>query len=114
MMPKVTRYNLPATGGAAVNIVCMIPCRRAELQEDGSAALQGFTFTFPDGTVQDIAPTQEPLVLGDKVAHGHGRGALLGLPAQNGMPFGVRAADVYGKATSMTGTPVTLIVTEYE
>lgn len=107
-MPKVTQYNLVASGGAATNIPCKIPCRRVEIREDGSNA-QGFTFTYPDGSAVNVAPGAQPLILGDVVAHGDNRGALLGLPTQVG-----RAADSYGTAISMSATPTVINVREIE
>jgi hypothetical protein len=52
-------------------------------------------------------------VLGNVVAHGHGYGSLLGLPAQNTGGSSI-PATIYLKARSRTGATTTIRVVEYE
>jgi hypothetical protein len=119
-MPKTTLYTLNGSAGAFTSILSTIPARRVELREDESVAAQGlqyqkpednFTATFVCGT--PAGPDQPQIVLGNVVAHAHGRGNLLGLPAQN--TGGVTIpATTYIKVKSKTVTGTTLRVTEME
>lgn len=115
-MPRTTRVAVNGSGGANVNITCTMPCRRVEILEDGGATAQGYTFTPTGGSAENVPATssqQDPLVLGNKVAHGNAKGAILGFPAQTGYPMN-SPATVYGVAKSLTATAITLLVTEYE
>ena len=72
----------------------------------------GIACKFPEDNftaVDSYIPQQQPVVLGDKVGLGHGRGKFVGEPVQTGL--NARAAEVYAMVTCLSGTTV-LRVTE--
>lgn len=119
-MPKTTLYILNGSAGAFTAIPSTIPARRVELREDESVTAQGlqyqkpednFTATFVCGT--PAGPDQPQIVLGNVVAHAHGGGNLLGLPAQSTGGVSI-PATTYIKVKSKSATGTTLRVTEIE
>lgn len=116
-----TLYTLPVKGASALSIPCTNPTRRVEIIEDGGAPAQGIVLfykkdNFTQGfTTLDI---HQPVILGNPVSTGGGRGPILGLPAQvvqtDGGPVTTAPATVLFKATSATSTATKIIVTEYD
>jgi hypothetical protein len=129
-------FDIPAAGGAAIDVAFSIPARRVEIREnalkaDGvtANAPQGFQCSLtPDGTSSSVAAkytrvvalqaTEEPLILGNVVGHGGGIGPLLGLPEQNAAngaaAFNHRAADLIVHNLISLGAASTVEVVEYE
>jgi hypothetical protein len=90
--------------------------RLVELQEDGSVTAVGLKVKYPDDNFTatfSYLPTQEPVVLGDKVANTNAKGYILGWPAQGNNILVPHAADTYCMVAAATGT-TTLRVTEYD
>lgn len=119
-MPKTTLYNLNGSGGAFTAIPSTIPARRVEIREDESVAPQGLQYQKPEDNFTAVfvcgtpaGPDQPQIVLGNVVAHGHGRGNLLGLPAQNTGGSSI-PATTYIKVKSKSATATTVRVTETE
>lgn len=110
----MNRTFVSLTAGVYTSISATRFSRRVELQEDGSVASVGLSVKFPeDGYTQAYGYLQaeQPVVLGNKIAHGLGQGYILGWPTQTGL--NARTADVYCKVSCLTGT-TKLIVTEYD
>jgi hypothetical protein len=115
-MPKTILYSLNSNAGAFTAIPSTIPSRRVEIIEDEATAPQGIQYTLPnDNFVQQyvLNPGTEPIVLGNVLAHGHGYGPVLGLPAQNSGGSSIPAAT-YIKMRSNTATATNVRVTEFE
>ncbi len=119
-MPKTTLYNLNNNAGAFIAILSTIPVRRVEVREDESVTPTGLQYQKPDDNFTNTyncgtpaGPDQPQIVLGNVVAHGHGYGSLLGLPAQNTGGTTIPAA-IYLKARSRTAGTTTIRVVEYE
>lgn len=109
---KRTPYAL--TAGTYTSIPALQFARRVELREDGVAAAVGLSVKYPeDGftAAYDYLVAQQPVVLGNPVAHGNAYGGILGWPVQTGL--NARAADIYCKVSCLTGT-TTLDVTEID
>jgi len=119
-MPKTTLYSLNNNAGAFTSIPSTIPSRRVEVREDESVTAAGLQYQKPDDNFTNTyncgtpaGPDQPQIVLGNIVAHGHGYGTLLGVPAQNtgGSSF---PATVYLKVRSRTAATTTIRVVEHE
>src|SRR5215471_10415462 len=88
-MPKTTLYSLNNNAGAFTAIPSTIPARRVEVREDESVTPQGLQYQKPDDNFTAIynvgspaGPDQAQSVPRNLVAHGHGCGTRLGVPAQ--------------------------------
>lgn len=93
------------TAGTYTAIPALQFARMVELQEDDSVASVGLLLKFPEDNFTaafEYKAAAQPVILGDKVAHGNNKGAMLGWPAQTGL--NARAADVYVMASCPTGT----------
>lgn len=116
---KRTLYVLPIAGAAALVIPCLTQSRRVEIQEDDSTTNQGIIAFFKtDNYTQGktVAPTHEPLVIGNKLRNANGRGDVQGFPIQKDVSqtITMRAADIYCKLTSATATVTKVWVEEFE
>lgn len=116
-MPSQQARNqrLFALTTAYTAIPASIFARRVDLQEDGTVDPPvGLLVKFPGDNFTAIfsyPETQQPLVLGDPIAHQNGFGEILGWPTQTGL--NVRAADTYVQVAAASGT-TSLRVTEYD
>jgi hypothetical protein len=84
-----------------------------ELAEDGTGTGNGLAVKFPNDNFTAIfnyPPDQQPLILGDRDAHGNARGEIIGWPTQTGL--NARTADVMVQVAAMSGATV-LRVTEH-
>jgi hypothetical protein len=111
-MPRTTLYDVNGSAGAWVSIPSTMPARRVEVMEDESDAPEGLQFKTPDDnftSIKTVGAGTEPIILGNTVAHGNNKGALLGLPTQVN-----RAADTYIQLLSKTATATKVRVTEIE
>ena len=119
-MPKTTLYNLNNNAGAFTAIPSTIPARRVEVREDESVTPQGLQYQKPDDNFtatynvgSPAGPDQPQIVLGNVVAHGHGYGMLLGVPAQTSGGANI-PPTTYLKARSRTAAVTTIRVVEHE
>jgi hypothetical protein len=119
-MPKTTLYSLNSNAGAFTSIPSTIPARRVEVREDESGTAQGLQYQKPDDNFTNTynvgtpaGPDQPQIVLGNVVAHGHGRGQILGLPAQTTGGSTI-PATTYLKVRSKGAGTTTVRVVEYE
>lgn len=78
MSRKITIYA-GVTNAAQVAITAKAIARGFRIQEDGSGSAAGLKITWPDGTVAEYAPAQQPIVVGD-VLEG-GMTPIIGVPA---------------------------------
>jgi len=112
---QARNQRLFALTTAFTPIPASIFARRVDLQEDGTVdPAVGLIVKFPndDFTAAFEYPAdQQPVVLGDPIAHQNGYGELLGWPAQTGI--NVRAADIYVQVAALAGE-TSLRVTEYD
>lgn len=119
------RYDLNGSGGAFVSIPATIPCRMVEIREDESVTSVGLQYELPDDGFTQVyvigvvgSDDQPQIVLGDKVAIQHGRGRILGWPAQtlggNGPNNNPTGAATLIKLKSATAATTKIRVTEYE
>lgn len=99
MAKKVTIYA-GVTNAAYVAITAHSFTRRAKIYEDGSGAAAGLVVQFPDGTVAEYPPSQQPILFDNP---GGGAGAFVGVPAQaSNYPGGTGpAATQYCQVKSM-------------
>ena len=107
-----TSYNLVA--GTFTPIPALQFARRVELTEDAAAAAVGLSVKYPEDNfvgIHDYLPAQEPVIIGNTVAFGHGQGPILGWPVQTGL--NARAADTYCTVSCLSGT-TKLWVTEID
>lgn len=114
-LPRNDPYLQPlqyAVAGAT-SIPCTKWARRVEIWEDGSeTAFVGLSVLYPNGTRVDYTPSQQPIVLGDRVAAGSGSGRFVGRPPQtDGAPL--YAGDIYVVVSPLSGTAV-VNVAEYD
>lgn len=81
-----------AAGGAFTAIPATIPCRYVEIREDESVTPQGLiyqrpnldrTFSVTEQVGTPSSPDGAQIILGNKLAAGNSKTALLGIPAQN-------------------------------
>lgn len=125
-MPKRTEYNVNGSAGAKVAINATIPCRFVHIfeiwdpsQVEGGAAFtpQGMQYwTNENGDnfqTQHIAQPGEDIKLGDEVAYQHGKGHIVGFPAQP-RPGETIAATKLCDLLSYTATATRVMVVEYE
>ena len=119
-MPKTTLYSLNNNAGAFTSIPSTIPARRVEVREDEAVTPQGLQYQKPDDNFtatynvgSPAGPDQPQIVLGNVVAHGHGYGPLLGVPAQSTGGSTI-PATTYLKVRSRTASTTTVRVVEVE
>lgn len=67
------------TSGNPVALVAKIFASYVEISEDGSGPMAGLAVTWPNGSVSQYTPAQQPIKIGS-VEH-IGRGPLVGAPA---------------------------------
>ena len=67
------------TSAAQVPIVAKAFASYVEIEEDGSGVGAGLKVTWPNGTVAEYTPAQQPIPIGSK--DHEGRGPLVGCPA---------------------------------
>ena len=85
------------TSLAQVAMSAAIFASYAEIAEDGSGAAAGLKVTWPNGSVDNYPPAQQPITIGSK--EHIGRGPMVGVPANyNG---GGGAATQYCTVESM-------------
>jgi hypothetical protein len=74
------------TSAAYVPITAQTFARYAEIAEDGTGSAAGLIVEFPDGSVGQWLPGQEPIKFQNP---GGGAGGFVGTPAQPGANFAV-------------------------
>jgi len=94
--------------GAPVNITAKAFARGVAIAEDGSGSAAGLTVTWPNGTVAEYPPSQQPIVIGNIT--GGGVGPLVGVPANYSAVNS--PATKYCSIVSM-GAATAVRVTEY-
>jgi hypothetical protein len=67
------------TSAAQVNLVAKIFASYVEIAEDASGSAAGLKVTWPNGSVSEYTPSQQPVTIGSK--EHIGRGPLVGAPA---------------------------------
>jgi hypothetical protein len=102
------------TAGTFTAIPALRFSRRVEIQEDGTSTGNGIAAKLPDDNftaVMSYPPAQQPLILGNPTATGHGQGPLIGIPVQTGL--NAKAASTYALVSAMSGT-IIIRVTEFD
>lgn len=116
-MPNMRLIPLNGNAGATVEIVATIPSRRIELIEDEATTPQGVAFkTLMDGftNTRSVGILRQPFVIVGSASFNNGKGPILGYPAYNSGGSSRQADKIVKGAISLTATPTTLVVTEYE
>jgi len=85
------------TSAAQVNLIAKAFSSYVEIAEDGSGSAAGLKVTWPNGSVSEYPPAQQPITIGDKTHIG--RGPIEGVPANYNNGGG--AATVYCQVESM-------------
>lgn len=99
MYGPVVQAPIAVTNAAQVDLVAKVFSSYVEIAEDGSGSLAGLKVTWPNGSVSEYTPAQQPIIIGSK---DHiGRGPHVGSPANyNGATFAA-PATVYCQVESM-------------
>ncbi|HEV7522998.1 MAG TPA: hypothetical protein VGP89_17990 [Candidatus Angelobacter sp.] len=118
-MPKTTLYTMNAAAGAFTAIPATIPCRYVEIREDESVAAQGLiyqrpnldrTFSVTETVGTPGSPDQPQIILGNKLASGNAKSALLGLPAQNSGGSAIPATTILQIKSKGAGANVIRVI----
>lgn len=78
-----------ALTGAFTSVYATKWSRRVEIEEDGSVTKTGLLIKLPDDNFTNVytyPADEQPIVLGNTIAHGNGDGSTVGRPAQTGNP----------------------------
>lgn len=121
-MPKTTLYTMNAAAGAFTPIPATIPCRYVEIREDESVTPQGLiyqrpnldrTFSVTEQVGTPGSADQAQIILGNKLASGNAKSALLGLPAQTSGGSSIPATVLIQiKSVGAGGNKIRVIETE--
>jgi hypothetical protein len=99
-MALLVQPVIAVTNGAYVSITAKTFARGVAIQEDGSTAGAGLQVLWPNGTVSEYPPSQQPIIIGNIVPNGVG--PLVGTPAGwNGLSAANCPATVYCQIKSM-------------
>ena len=99
MFGPVVQAPIAVTSAAQVNMTAKIFASYVEIAEDGSGSGAGLKVTWPNGSVSEYPPAQQPVKIGstDHI----GRGPLVGSPANyNGATYAA-PETVYCQVESM-------------
>ena len=102
MFGPIVQAPQAVTSAAQVNLVAKIFASYVEIAEDGSGVAAGLKVTWPNGSVSEYPPAQQPIKIGSE---DHiGRGPFVGTPVNyNGATYAA-PATVYCQVESMGAT----------
>lgn len=81
MAGNIRKIAVNAAGGAVVSVLSTICARQARVIEDEATTPQGLVYNVPDdgfAGVYTLAPSTQPIILGNEVAAGGATGGLAG------------------------------------
>jgi hypothetical protein len=122
-MPKTTIYTIPGSGSGFLAIPATIPCRYVEIREDESITPAGLiyqrpnldrTFSVTEQVGTPSSPDGAQIILGNKLAAGNAKTALLGLPAQNTGGSSIAATTLLQVKSVGAGATNKIRVVEHE
>ena len=97
MLGPLVQAPIAVTSVAQVNLIAKAFASYVEIAEDGSGSAAGLKVTWPNGSVSEYTPAQQPVTIGSK--EHIGRGPIVGCPANYNNGGG--AATVYCQVESM-------------
>ncbi len=97
MYGPLVQAPIAVTSAAQVNLIAKAFSSYVEIAEDGSGSAAGLKVTWPNGSVSEYPPAQQPVTIGSK--EHIGRGPIVGVPANYNNGGG--AATVYCQVESM-------------
>jgi hypothetical protein len=98
----IVQSPIAVTSAAQVNLVAKVFSSYVEIAEDGSGSAAGLKVTWPNGSVSEYPPAQQPILIGDKTHIG--RGPFEGVPANYNSGGG--PATVYCQVESMAANTI--------